>query len=229
MRIFGRITTTKENILNITSDILKIDLMVYEDNNHCHFVGEPLREYKNLSSFRYVMNKKCKEIIGLANQYSIKLLDEEAEWREYLCKGDKKNSQIKPDVMINNIELDINKYNELFHQNQKEFKQDKHVKTIWRDFEKDIQENNPELFKSNNVDTLYENIGKALFDYYIVKDKMFQSPNIMRNIITTIIARNKVGNLNKIHTIYDENGEAIIETERRLKMKEIIVKQWLPH
>jgi len=216
MKIFGRITADKEICKKITQELLDVFLMCYEGvddgclSPHCHFVGETKKAYKTIASFRQKFNKVCKEEIGKANQYSIKELNPAEEWELYLCKGSKKDKNIQPEILINNSNTDVQEKHEEFHRRREAFKQGKHDKAVWREFEAYIQENNPELFRCSNPQEIFFIVSEKLYDFFVEKDRMFLSEAVMRNICITIVSRN------------------IKSNRQEFKIKEQIHKRWMP-
>lgn len=216
MKIFGRITAEREICKKISQELLDVFLMCYEGvddgclSAHCHFVGETKKEYKTIASFRQKFNKICKEEIGKANQYSIKELNPEEEWELYLCKGSKKDPKVLPEILINNSKTNVEEKHQEFHRRREAFKQGKHDKVVWREFETYIQENDPELFRACSSQEIFNKVAEKLYDFFIEKDKMFLSETVMRNIITTIVARN------------------IKSNRQEFKIKEQIYRRWIP-
>lgn len=198
--IFGRITADREICKKIAHELCKFIVMCYEGVDdgcsapHCHFVAETKREYKNLASFRQAFSKLCKQYIGKPNQYSVKIIDPSENWKAYLCKGSKKTKEVKPEILINDINLNVEECHKEFHQNRENFKKDKHDKPIWREFEAYIQETNPAVFTHRfhhqSILSVYKEVADALYDYYLMKDKMFLSDTVMRSIVQTVTARN---------------------------------------
>lgn len=206
MKIFGRITADREICKKITQELLNVFVMCYEGVDdgcsapHCHFVGETIKEYKNIASFRQKITKVCKEEIGKSNQYSIKLLDEEDAWLPYLCKGSKKDVSVEPEILINNINADVPGAHKQFHERAKEIKQGKHNSSVWRDFEAYLQENHTELYDNTVKSKVFlirdrfKLVSRVLYQWIVEKqDRLFQSDTMMKNIVLTIVARASKG------------------------------------
>lgn len=217
MKVFGRITADKEICKKISQELLNVFLMCYEGvddgclSPHCHFVGETKKEYKTIASFRQRFNKVCIRDIGKANQYSIKEMNPEQEWERYLCKGSKKDRSIFPEILINNSKTDVLLKHTEFHDEREAIKQNRNNKVVWREFETYIQENNPDLFRTCSIQEIFTKVAEKLYEFFIEQDKMFLSETVMRNIITTIVARN------------------IKETRQEFHIKEAIYRRWIPY
>jgi hypothetical protein len=196
LKIFGRITSPDklkiQEILESIFDPTSL-LACYEtaddgcSNFHSHFIGET-SNYKTLKSLRQSLSTKCYKSLSLHNQYSIKEYKEDLQAEAYICKGHKKDLKIKPDIFINTLGVDTQTQHEIFHENQKTFKETQNVRNTWKSIKQYIDQKDPLLLHGEYGQKTTLKICSLMYDYYIENDKIVQGKYQQQNILRTIIA-----------------------------------------
>lgn len=216
IKVFGRITASREDCVAIVKQCFSSILMCYEvaddgcSRDHCHFIGETDNS-KNIKSLRMKISDLTKAATGESHQYSIKPYDPDKDAEAYICKGHKKDAAIKPEILINDYKENVESSYDRFHETASNIRADKHNKALWRDLLAYVEKTEP-MFISKILKThkgkyehlnfrrvsyiqehIYPEILKGLslhlYDLILKTDRAIPNTYLAKQAITTVLSR----------------------------------------
>ena len=191
-KLFGRITAERDQVIQIIKDFFQEQdcLCCYEKaddgcaHDHCHFIAS--REHSSMKNLRQAFSELCYKVIGEKFRYTIKEYDNEQDAEAYICKGHKVQASVKPEILINTMNIDVDECYTRFHSVAQDIKTGK--KCVWKEIIEYIEKVNPDLFTTKFTRRTQVRIASHMYDYYLEKQRMIQGKYVQQCIIQTIIA-----------------------------------------
>jgi hypothetical protein len=194
-KVFGRVTGTQEECLKVLEFFEPNPVLVCFESaddgcsrDHCHFVAES-SNYRSMKSLRESLSKKCFKVLEEKLRYSIKEIEVDKDAEAYICKGNKKDKSVKPTIIKNTLNVDIDEAHERYHRVASVVKNYKQTTCVWKEVIKYIEEVNPTLFSSRFTNGTQVRVASHLYDWYIKNEKMIQGKYVQQMVIQTIIAQ----------------------------------------
>lgn len=193
-KVFGRVTGTRQEVLSCLSFFGDNPMLVCFESaddgcsrDHCHFVSES-SNHRSLKALRQAFSDKCKKELKEVNRYSLKELEEDKDSEAYICKGSKKDKSVKPEILKNTLNVDVDGAHERYHRVASDIKNVKQTRCVWKEVINYIEEVNPSLFTTRFTHGTQIRIAGHLYDWYVKHEKMIQGKYVQQMIIQTIIA-----------------------------------------